>query len=88
MPLSKPIAAAIVVLSLIGSWNSYLLPLIFLQDRSRQVVTLLPQFFIGEYANDQTKILAAAVMAAIPTILAYVLVQKQFERGLSAGALK
>ena len=48
MPLSKPIAAAIVVLSLIGSWNSYLLPLIFLQDRSRQVVTLLPQFFIGE----------------------------------------
>src|SRR6478735_138972 len=88
MPLSKPIAAAIVVLSLIGSWNSYLLPLVFLQDRSRQGVTLLPQFFIGEYANDQTKILAAAVMAAIPTILAYVLVQKQFERGLSAGALK
>ena len=73
LPLSKPIAAAIVVLSLIGSWNSYLLPLVFLQDRSRQVVTLLPQFFIGEYANDQTKILAAAVMAAIPTILAYVL---------------
>lgn len=88
MPLSKPIVSAIVVLSLISSWNSYLLPLVFLQDRSRQVVTLLPQFFIGEYANDQTKILAAAVMAAIPTVLAYVLVQKHFERGLSAGALK
>jgi raffinose/stachyose/melibiose transport system permease protein len=88
LPLSKPIASAIVVLSLINTWNSYLLPLVFLQDRSRQVVTLLPQFFIGEYTNDQTKILAAAVMAAIPTVLAYVLVQKHFERGLSAGALK
>jgi raffinose/stachyose/melibiose transport system permease protein len=88
MPLTRPIAAAIIVLSLINSWNSYLLPLIFLQDRSRQVVTLLPQFFSGEYTNDQTKILAAAVMAAIPTVLAYVLVQKHFERGLSAGALK
>lgn len=88
VPLTKPIASAIIVLSLINSWNSYLLPLIFLQDRSKQVVTLLPQFFSGEYTNDQTKILAAAVMAAIPTVVAYVLVQKHFERGLSAGALK
>ena len=85
---TKPIASAVVVLTLINSWNSYLLPLVFLQDRSKQVVTLLPQFFVGEYTNDQTKILAAAVMTAIPTVLAYILLQKNFERGLSAGALK
>lgn len=88
LPLTKPIASAIVVLTLINAWNSYLLPLVFLQDRANQVVTLLPQFFIGQYSNDQTKILAAAVMTAIPTIVAYVLMQKNFERGLSAGALK
>lgn len=88
MPLTKPIASAVVVLTLINTWNSYLLPLVFLQDRANQVVTLLPQFFIGQYSNDQTKILAAAVLTAIPTILAYVLMQKNFERGLSAGALK
>lgn len=88
LPLTKPIASAVVVLTLINAWNNYLLPLVFLQDRSNQVVTLLPQFFIGQYSNDQTKILAAALMAAIPTILAYVLLQKNFERGLSAGALK
>jgi raffinose/stachyose/melibiose transport system permease protein len=88
LPLTKPIASAVVVLTLINAWNNYLLPLVFLQSRSNQVVTLLPQFFIGQYTNDQTKILAAAVMAAIPTILAYILLQKNFERGLSAGALK
>lgn len=88
LPLTKPIASAIVVLTFIGTWNSYLLPLVFLQEQSDQVVTLLPQFFIGQYANDQTKILAAAVMTSIPTILAYVLMQKNFERGLAAGALK
>lgn len=88
LPLTKPIASAIVVLTLINAWNNYLLPLVFLQDRANQVVTLLPQFFIGQYSNDQTKILAAALMAAIPTIVAYVLLQKNFERGLSAGALK
>jgi len=88
LPLTKPIASAIVVLTLINAWNSYLLPLVFLQNRSNQVVTLLPQFFIGEFSNDQTKILAAAVMTAIPTVLAYILMQKNFERGLAAGALK
>jgi raffinose/stachyose/melibiose transport system permease protein len=88
LPLTKPIASAIVVLTLINAWNSYLLPLVFLQDRANQVVTLLPQFFVGEFSNDQTKILAAALMAAVPTILAYILMQKNFERGLSAGALK
>ena len=50
--------------------------------------TLLPQYFQGEFTNDQTKILAAAVMTAVPEILAYLLMQKNFEKGMSAGALK
>lgn len=88
LPLTKPIAAAIVVLTLINSWNSYLLPLVLLQDPNKQVVTLLPQFFVSAYTNDQTKVLAAAVVTAAPVIIAYLLLQKYFERGLSAGALK
>ena len=53
-----------------------------------QTVTLLPQFFQGEFTNDQTKILAAAVMVAIPEIIVYLFMQKNFEKGMSAGALK
>ena len=88
LPLTKPIASAIVVLTLISAWNSYLMPLVFLQSPDLQVVTLLPQYFQGEFTNDQTKILAAAVMTAVPEILAYLLMQKNFEKGMSAGALK
>ena len=88
LPLTKPIASAVIVLTLINSWNAYLLPLLFLQSPDRQTVTLLPQFFQGEFTNDQTKILAAAVMTAIPEIAAYLCMQKNFERGMSAGALK
>ena len=88
LPLTKPIASAVIVLTLINSWNAYLLPLLFLQSPDKQTVTLLPQFFQGEFTNDQTKILAAAVMTAIPEITAYLCMQKNFERGMSAGALK
>jgi raffinose/stachyose/melibiose transport system permease protein len=88
VPMTRPIAAAIVVLTLIASWNDYLLPLVLLQDPAKQTITLLPQYFVGQFSNDQTKVLAGAVITAIPEILAYLCLQRLFERGLSAGALK
>lgn len=88
LPLTRPIAGAIVVLTLLSSWNAYLLPMLMLNDPSKQVVTLLPSYFVSQYTNDQTGVLAAAVITAAPIIVAYLLLQRSFERGLSAGALK
>lgn len=88
LPLTRPIGAAIIMLTLISSWNTYLLPLLFLSDPSSQVLTQLPGFFQGLYNDDQTKVLASAVITAAPIIVAYLCLQKLFERGLAAGALK
>ena len=52
LPLTRPIAAAIIVLTLVTSWNDYLLPMVFLQNPDLQTVTLVPQFFIGQFNND------------------------------------
>src|SRR4029079_1966774 len=71
LPMTRPIAAAIVVLVLINSWNDYLLPLVLLQDPGKQTITLLPQFFVSQFSNDQTKVLASAVITAIPELVAY-----------------
>lgn len=88
VPLTRPIAAAVVIFSLIGAWNDYLMPLVFLQSSRMQTITLVPQFFVGEFNNDQTKILASALITAIPEIVAYLGLQRLFERGLTAGAVK
>jgi ABC-type glycerol-3-phosphate transport system permease component len=88
LPLTRPISAAIVVLTFVNAWNAYLLPLIFLQGPEKQTVTLLPQYFISQFTNDQTRVLASAVIIAFPVIIAYLLLQRLFERGLAAGALK
>lgn len=88
LPLTRPIAATIVVLTFINSWNSYLLPMLMLNDPGKQVVTLLPSFFTSQYTNDQTGVLAAAVITAVPAVIAYLSAQKYFERGMAAGALK
>jgi raffinose/stachyose/melibiose transport system permease protein len=88
LPLTRPIAAAIIILTLIAAWNDYLLPLVFLQTPSTQTITLLPSFFVSEFSDDQTKVVASAVITAIPEVIAYLCLQRLFERGLTAGALK
>ncbi len=88
IPLTRPIAAAIIIFTLVAAWNDYLFPLVFLQSPDLQTITLVPQFFVGEFSNDQTKILASAVITAIPEVVAYLSLQRLFERGLSAGAIK
>jgi raffinose/stachyose/melibiose transport system permease protein len=88
IPLTRPIGAAIFIFTLIGAWNNYLMPLVFLQSTEMQTITLVPQFFVGQFSNDQTKILASAVLTAIPEIVAYLCLQRLFERGLAAGAIK
>jgi ABC-type glycerol-3-phosphate transport system permease component len=88
LPLTRPIGAAIVVLVIINSWNQFLLPLVFFQNPEYQVVTQISQYFQGQYNDDETKILAGAVIAALPEVVAYILLQRFFERGMAAGALK
>ncbi|MDR1798656.1 MAG: carbohydrate ABC transporter permease [Bifidobacteriaceae bacterium] len=88
VPLSLPMAATIIVLTFVQAWNEYLFPLVLLQDPSTQTITQLPQFFIGQFGQDQTKVLAAAVITAIPEVAVYLSLQRLFERGLAAGALK
>jgi multiple sugar transport system permease protein/raffinose/stachyose/melibiose transport system permease protein len=88
VPLTRPIAAAVVIFTLIGAWNDYLMPLVFEQATNMQTITLVPQFFVGEFNDDQTKILASAVLTALPEVIAYLGLQRLFERGLTAGALK
>jgi len=88
LPLSRPISAVIVVWSFVGAWNEYLLPLLFLQKIEQQTVTLLPSYFVGQFASDQTKVFATTVLIALPTIICYVAFSRFFERGLIAGATK
>jgi raffinose/stachyose/melibiose transport system permease protein len=88
IPLTRPIAAAVIVFTLIAAWNNYLMPLVFLQSPDMQTITLVPQYFVGQFSNDQTKILASAVITAVPEVIAYLSLQRLFERGLSAGAIK
>jgi len=88
VPLTRPLAGVIVVLTFLAAWNEYLLALLFLQSPDKQPITLLPQFFVSQLGTDQTKVVASSVVIAVPIIIVYLCAQRFVERGLTAGAVK
>ncbi len=88
LPLVRPGAAVLAVFTFIQAWNTFFLPLIYLQGEERRLLaTGLYQFAGGRTA--ETELLAAGALITIaPVIVFFLLFQRQFIRGLSAGALK
>jgi raffinose/stachyose/melibiose transport system permease protein len=85
LPLARPVSAVMCIWTFIIAWNEYLLPLLFLQSPDKETVTLLPTYFLGQYGSDYTKISAASVMIALPTLVVYIATQRYFERGMLGG---
>jgi ABC-type glycerol-3-phosphate transport system permease component len=88
LPLCGPITAVIIVWSMLAAWNEYMIPLLFMQDPAKQVITQLPSYFLSQYGNDDTKIITASVITSAPVIVVYLFLQRFIERGLTAGAVK
>ncbi|XID93969.1 carbohydrate ABC transporter permease [Paenibacillaceae bacterium WGS1546] len=88
LPISRPIIATVVILTGLYVWNSFFLPLILLQDKKLFPITLGLQRLKGEFSVDWPLFFAAMVMLMIPMIVLFVLMQKQFIKGLTSGAVK
>ena len=88
LPLAKPALATVSVLSIIGTWNAFLLPLILLNGPDQWTLPLGVMNFSTQYVSDQARILAFTVVAIIPAVLFYAVAERQIVSGLTAGSVK
>ncbi|TBL81129.1 carbohydrate ABC transporter permease [Paenibacillus thalictri] len=88
LPVSRPIIATVIILTGLYVWNSFFLPLILLQDKKLFPITLGLQRLKGEISVNWPLFFAAMVMLMIPIITVFVIMQKQFIKGLTNGAVK
>lgn len=88
LPLSRPILATVGIITFIGSWNSYLLPLIMLNDRGLYPWPLGIMTYVAEFSTDWHLVLAYITLTILPTLIAFALAQKHIVAGLTAGAIK
>ncbi|HEY7122584.1 MAG TPA: carbohydrate ABC transporter permease [Ktedonobacterales bacterium] len=88
LPLARPAIAAVSILATVGSWNSFLLPLLVLTDQSKWTLPLAVTQFQQQFSTDWASILAFITLAMIPAVFAYLLAERQIVAGLTAGAVK
>ncbi len=88
LPLTRPALAAVVVLTMVSSWNNFFLPLIVLNSDELYTVPLGIMQFQGQYTTDYAKVMAFIALALIPTLVFYLLAERQIVAGLTAGAVK
>jgi len=87
-PLLKPITATVLIISSVYIWNDYQFAIFFLQDSSVHTLTVTLSNFFGENQNNLNLVAAAALLASLPMIALFLVLQKHFIAGLSSGAVK
>ncbi len=88
MPLTKPALAALGTLEFIWIYNDFFWALLFIQSGDRLPITTGINNLNGVFAQNYNLIAAGAVMTAIPTLVVYLVLQKQFVAGLTLGSTK
>lgn len=88
LPISKPIIATAVIVSSRLIWNEYLFALAFINDKSLMTIPVGLTNFQSSLETDYTSLMAGIVIAAIPMVLIFIILQKHFVRGLTAGGVK
>lgn len=88
LPLMRPALAAVVVLTMVASWNNFFLPLLVLNSEQLYTLPLGIMQFQGQFGTDWGKVLAFVALALAPTVGFYLLAERQIIAGLTAGAVK
>jgi len=88
LPLSRPVLSTVAVLTIVGSWNAFFLPLLVLIDPNEHTLPIGVNNISSQYSTDFALVLAYTTLSMIPALLFYALAERQIIGGLTAGAVK
>ncbi len=88
MPLMLPAYGAMTILLAMGSWNSMVWPMIVLRSSEMQTLPIGLQSLLTPYGNNYDLLLSGAVMSVVPIMIIFMLNQKTFIAGMTAGSVK
>ncbi len=88
LPMMRQGLLTVTIIVGLNAWNEFVIAVTFLQNDS--TVTAVVKFYnlTGQYSTDWGEMLAAAVIIVLPVVVLFVLLQRQFIEGMTAGAVK
>jgi multiple sugar transport system permease protein len=88
LPNIKGILSVVAILTFIGAWDDFLWPLLVLQSPNKLTLTVGLSYLQGEFSADPRTIAAGAMIALVPILVLFAILQRYFFRGVGEGAIK
>ena len=90
LPLLKPATVSVIITQGLWIWNDYFYPMIFVSQSAQYSLPVGMIQFLGDRENPAqwNTLFAACVLCALPLIIIFSMLQKQFINGIAAGAIK
>jgi len=88
LPISRPALAALGIMQLIGSWNNLMWAFIVLRTGDMITLPVLIYLLQGEIRTPYGMLMAGGLLTTLPLVAAFILFQRQFIAGITAGAIK
>lgn len=87
-PLLKPVTSAVIIINGLSIWNNYAQAVFFLQKQSMRTVPLAISMFFQQYGAKWHLMAAASMVGLAPAVLTFIIFQKYFIKGITAGSVK
>lgn len=88
LPLSRPVLATIVILSVIYHWNEFLAPVVYLNSYTNYTLALGLASFKSEYLVEWNLMMAASTLMLLPILVLFFVAQRYFVQGIVMTGIK
>ena len=88
LPLIRPALAAVAIINFIPIWNDFWFPLLLVRTDNVKTIPLATALLYGQFETNFGLIFSVLAAASLPVIIFYLIMSRQFIKGLSSGALK
>ena len=88
MPLARPALATTVIFTFLASWDEFAWALTVISTETKRTLPIAIQLFHGQNSTQWGLVFAASLIAILPVIVVYLVFQRHFVAGLTAGAVK
>ena len=84
-PLLRPITGTVVILNAVFIWNDFFTPLLYLGGSDNETVPVRIFAFVGQYVSDYGTVFAGLVLAALPIVVVFLVLQRYVIKGFASG---
>jgi len=89
MPIATPVLATLGILTFLGSWNSFIYPLVMATEPQMYTLPVaLATFATGQYQADHGMLMAGSVILVVPVLVVFILFQRWITEGIATTGLK